>query len=373
MGNRAVFLDRDGTLIEHYDFLTDESQVQLQPRAAAALRLLKDRNFKLVMVTNQSGVARGIITEKKLAEIHDHLRMLLAQEGAYLDKIYYCPYHPEAVIEKYRQESELRKPQPGMLYKAAEELDIDLGRSWVVGDDDRDIAMGRAAGCRTVLLEHRGSPLVQRGGQQPDFQAVNLQEAANLILRRTALDEEKKTQRQAVVEEVVEKTAEQNQPIEEILPPQQQEEQIPPPPEQQTQTQIAEQMPSRESASGQESSRLTITETKREAFPEPAVEEVTEAQPVKEKELEGGGAEPPVMKEILRELRKLNQEKKLGEDFSGFKLMAAIMQMVVILCLVLAFWKNSGPNADAQAAQIFLLAGLVFQTMALTFLMMHKS
>jgi len=365
MGNRAVFLDRDGTLIEHYDFLTDESQVQLLPRSAAALRLLKERGFKLVMVTNQSGVARGIITEKKLAEIHDHLKMLLAQQGAYLDKMYYCPYHPEAVIEKYRQESEMRKPNPGMLNRAAEELDIDLGQSWIVGDDDRDIATGRAAGCRTVLLEHRGSPLVHRGGQQPDFQAVNLQEAANLILRHTALDEEKKKRGFPAVEQIVEKTPEQAQPKEEMLPPL--------PQEQQTQPQITEQGQPVESASGQESSGFTITEEEKDVLPEPVEEEAGQEPRVKENELDVEKPNTVVLKEILRELRKFNREDKLSGDFSAFKLMAGVMQMVVILCLVLAFWNYSGPEADGQAAQISLLAGLVFQTMALTFLMMHKS
>ena len=184
MTKRAVFLDRDGTLIEHYDYLTNSDQVKLKPTTAPALRLLKKRDFLLVVVTNQSAVGRGMITETQLTEIHDRLKELLAQESIFLDAIYYCPYHPEADVEKYRCDSDLRKPKPGMFNLAAEELDIDLEQSWMVGDDDRDILAGQAAGCRTVFIEsYQHSSLVRAGQSQPDFQAMNLREAANLIIR----------------------------------------------------------------------------------------------------------------------------------------------------------------------------------------------
>jgi len=184
MSNQAVFLDRDGTLIEHYDYLTDASQVQLLPRTASALRLLKDHGYLLVLVTNQSVVARGMLTEETLFEIHNRLKELLGEQGVYLDQIYYCPFHPEGVVEKYRRESEMRKPSPGMLKLAAKEMDIDLGQSWTVGDDDRDIQAGERAGCKTIQIDsHTTSSFVHRGEAKPDYRAVNLQEAANLILR----------------------------------------------------------------------------------------------------------------------------------------------------------------------------------------------
>ena len=184
MSNQAVFLDRDGTLIEHYDYLTDASQVHLLPRTASALRLLKEHGYLLVLVTNQSAVARGMLTEETLFEIHDKLKEQLAEQGVYLDQIYYCPFHPEGVVEKYRRESEMRKPAPGMLKLAAKEMDIDLARSWAVGDDDRDIQAGEGAGCKTIQIDsHTTSSFVHRGQAKPDYRAVNLQEAANLILR----------------------------------------------------------------------------------------------------------------------------------------------------------------------------------------------
>ena len=103
MGNRAVFFDRDGTLIQHYDYLTHPSQVELMPKASSALKFLRERGFILVVVTNQSAVARGMITENQLKAIHDRLEALLTKHGAYLDRIYYCPYHPEGTVEKYCQ------------------------------------------------------------------------------------------------------------------------------------------------------------------------------------------------------------------------------------------------------------------------------
>ena len=184
MSNRAVFLDRDGTLIEHYDYLTDASQVQLLPRTASALRLLKDHGYLLVLVTNQSAIARGMLTEETLFEIHNRLKELLGEKGVYLDQIYYCPFHPEGVVEKYRRESDMRKPAPGMLQLAGKEMDIDLSASWAVGDDDRDIQAGERAGCKTIQIDsHTTSSFVHRGEANPDYRAVNLQEAANLILR----------------------------------------------------------------------------------------------------------------------------------------------------------------------------------------------
>jgi D-glycero-D-manno-heptose 1,7-bisphosphate phosphatase len=184
MSNRAVFLDRDGTLIEHYDYLTDASQVQLLPRTASALRLLKEHGYLLVLVTNQSAVARGMLTEQTLFDIHSRLKELLAEKGVYLDQIYYCPFHPEGVVEKYRRESDMRKPAPGMLKLAAKEMDIDLSQSWMVGDDDRDIQAGERAGCKTIQIDsHTTSSFVHRGESKPDYRAVNLQEAVNLILR----------------------------------------------------------------------------------------------------------------------------------------------------------------------------------------------
>lgn len=114
MPNKAIFLDRDDTLIEDPGYINQPDQVKLLDGVAEALVELKAMGYELIIVSNQSAIARGIITEKALAEIHKRLKQRLAEKGAYLDGIYYCPYHPDGVIPKYRKESDQRKPNPGM-------------------------------------------------------------------------------------------------------------------------------------------------------------------------------------------------------------------------------------------------------------------
>ncbi len=176
----AVFLDRDNTLIEDPDFLRDPKQVRLLPGAAGAVATLREAGFAIVVVTNQSGIARGYLTEDELANVHERLKDLLRSEGATLDAIYYCPYFdgPAAVVEKYRHDSDLRKPKPGMLLKAAEEHHLSLSASWMIGDSERDIEAGRAAGCRTILIgDHRANRHARA-----EFTAQDLAAATAIIL-----------------------------------------------------------------------------------------------------------------------------------------------------------------------------------------------
>lgn len=182
MSHRAVFLDRDNTIIADPGYISHPSQLSLLPGAAHALALLRQMGYLLVVVTNQSGVARGILTERELETIHQRLRALLADEGLDLDAIYYCPHHPEGTVEEYARESSLRKPSPGMLLLAAEELDIDRMRSWMIGDSYRDIAAGHRAGCRTILIEAPGEPRSRPpGAPEPDRRAADLREAAVIV------------------------------------------------------------------------------------------------------------------------------------------------------------------------------------------------
>lgn len=176
----AIFLDRDDTLIEDMGYSADPERVRLKPGAARALTRLHDAGYALVVVTNQSGVARGYFTEEQLAVAHRRMKELLKAESAALDGIYHCPYlpGPDAVVEAYRQESELRKPHPGMLTRAARELSLDLPASWMIGDAPRDVEAGRAAGCRTILLGDAASVR----GPAADFTAPTLPEAVDMIL-----------------------------------------------------------------------------------------------------------------------------------------------------------------------------------------------
>ena len=152
MSRPAVFLDRDGTVIREADYLRAPEQLRLLPRASAAIRRLNEAGFVVVVTTNQSGIARGILSETDLALTHDVLQQRLARRGAHLDAIYYCPHHPEIGPAKYRRRCQCRKPEPGMLLEAAAELGLDFSRSFSVGDSARDLLAGRRVGCRTVLV-----------------------------------------------------------------------------------------------------------------------------------------------------------------------------------------------------------------------------
>ena len=162
MSHKAIFLDRDDTLIEDPGYISNPKQVKLLDGVPKALISLKNLGFKLIVVSNQSAIARGIITEKTLGTIHDRLRQLLAEEGAFIDGIYYCPYHPDGVVPKYRKESNCRKPNPGMFLKTAEEMDIDLSQSWAIGNSLRDIEAGKRAGCEGLPGKGGGWQMVHQ-------------------------------------------------------------------------------------------------------------------------------------------------------------------------------------------------------------------
>ncbi len=148
----AVFLDRDGTINVEVDYLSRPEDLQLVPGAAGAMARLRDAGYPLVVVTNQSAVARGLITEADLADIHRELQRQLRDARTAVDGIYYCPHHPEYGAAPYRQKCACRKPNPGLLRRAALELGLDLERSFMVGDNLTDLQAGWNAGCRVVLV-----------------------------------------------------------------------------------------------------------------------------------------------------------------------------------------------------------------------------
>lgn len=179
----AVFLDRDGTLIEDVPYLTDPHAVRLVQGAGEALRRLSAAGFRLVVVTNQSAVGRGLLTEDGLAEIHTVLRDRLAAAGVELDAIYSCPVAPRG-DDPLAVEHPDRKPAPGMLLRAAREHGIDLARSWMVGDAVRDTIAGRSAGCRgTILIAREGETGIPHASV--DHVAGDLTGAVAVILRAT--------------------------------------------------------------------------------------------------------------------------------------------------------------------------------------------
>jgi D-glycero-D-manno-heptose 1,7-bisphosphate phosphatase len=191
MPRPAVFFDRDNTLIVGNEYLGNPEEVKLVDGAPAAVARVRDLGYATVVVSNQSGVARGYFTEDAVRAVNARIDELLlrADVRAVIDLHEYCPYHPDGTVEAYRRDSDLRKPRPGMLIKASETLDLDLKRSWMVGDAPRDIEAGAAVGCRTILIIDRTlAPSPAAAEQQrarPDFTVASLREAVAVIERHT--------------------------------------------------------------------------------------------------------------------------------------------------------------------------------------------
>ncbi len=151
---KAAFFDRDGTLIKDVNYLSDLDQIEILPRAIELCSFLQKNGYKLFVITNQSGVARGFFDEDFVVKTHDYLKKLFEAEGVFFEKFYYCPHHPkEAVDEKYLKSCSCRKPQPGMLLQAAQEFDLDLSKSLMFGDNAYDIQAGQAAGCKSFYIQ----------------------------------------------------------------------------------------------------------------------------------------------------------------------------------------------------------------------------
>jgi D-glycero-D-manno-heptose 1,7-bisphosphate phosphatase len=192
VAKRAVFLDRDGVLIEDREVLTSPDQIRVLDGVPLALMKLKQHGFALVVVTNQAVVARGLVTEVELDEIHDSLSRLLQRAGAPpFDALYFCPHHPDATLVEYRVACECRKPRPGSLLRAAREHGLDPSASFFVGDRITDVIAGSRAGCRTVLLEgpqHKSPPIVTVEpldlSIKPDHTCPDLPAAVEWILAR---------------------------------------------------------------------------------------------------------------------------------------------------------------------------------------------
>lgn len=175
---KAVFLDRDGVINKYVGFLRDIDDFELLDGVSKAIRKINESGYLAIVVTNQPVIARGEVSFAELTEIHNKMETLLGEDGAYLDAIYFCPHHPDkgfdGEIPELKFDCDCRKPKPGMLIKAAKEFNIDLTKSWMVGDSDSDIMAGKNAGCSTVLI----------GESDENMCASNLLEAVDYIIGR---------------------------------------------------------------------------------------------------------------------------------------------------------------------------------------------
>ena len=178
----AVFLDKDGTVLEDVPYNIDPGRMRFAPGAEQGLRELHDEGYRLVIISNQSGVARGYFPESALASVERKLSEMMGGIGIPLDGFYYCPHHPEARLAEYRMECGCRKPKPGLLLRAAHEMNIDLSASWLVGDILDDIEAGRAVGCGTVLIGNGNETEWRVSAERwPDHIAADLAQAARYI------------------------------------------------------------------------------------------------------------------------------------------------------------------------------------------------
>jgi D,D-heptose 1,7-bisphosphate phosphatase len=185
---RAIFLDRDGTLIKDVNGLTSPEQLELLPGAAAAVREINHHGFRAVLITNQPVLAKGFCTEADLAMIHKKLETLLGREHAFLDRLYYCPHHPEKGFAGERSdlkiECDCRKPKPGMIMQAARDLNLGLRASWLIGDSTTDLETAKNAGVKSALVRTGYAGTDGKFSARPDVQADSVFDAVREILDR---------------------------------------------------------------------------------------------------------------------------------------------------------------------------------------------
>ena len=152
MKDKAVFFDRDGVLNVDVDYLYKISDLRWVEGAREAVAYLTQAGYKIFVVTNQSGIARGYYTVAQMQELHDFMQREIEARGGKITKFYYCPHHKEGKVAEYAKDCDCRKPKPGLLLQAAKDFNIDLSQSIMIGDSDRDVEAGKAAGCRSVLI-----------------------------------------------------------------------------------------------------------------------------------------------------------------------------------------------------------------------------
>jgi D-glycero-D-manno-heptose 1,7-bisphosphate phosphatase len=185
VGNRAVFLDRDGTINVEKGFVHREEDLEFVDGAAEALGCLNRAGYLVVVITNQSGVARGLYGEDDVHRLHRYMNAELGRRGAHVDRFYFCPHHPEAPDPAYRKDCECRKPNPGMVLRAMEELAIDRSPSYLIGDRLRDICAGKRAGVTSILIREREEQVDDTGcGERPDLVVTSLLKAVEFILKK---------------------------------------------------------------------------------------------------------------------------------------------------------------------------------------------
>ncbi len=178
MGDRTVFIDRDGTINVNYGYINNPNDFKMYPSVAKGIKLLQENGFKIIVITNQSGIARGYFSEKTLGEIHEKMKKDLSKEDAMVDAIYYCPHHPD-------EKCNCRKPKPGLLEKAIKDFDIDIEKSFIIGDRMLDVEAGYKIGLKTVLVPEDKEKIkkeIEESDVEPDYACDNFHSGVKWIL-----------------------------------------------------------------------------------------------------------------------------------------------------------------------------------------------
>jgi len=409
----AVFLDRDNTLIHNDGDLGDPRHVHLIQGAASAVSSLCGLGYRVLVVSNQGGVARGQYSEQDVQAVNERIRQLVqeASNGARIDGFYYCPYHPEGTVPSYTQDHETRKPAPGMLLQAAEDFDLDLAQSWMIGDQMRDIEAGAAAGTRTVLLadpaeapapdRHAGQPAPGEEAR-PNFVARNLVEAVRVIAQQRKPEPGDEVHRhkgttakrwdaEAIAQIQRAPTPEATaaaglEPGRETTGPASSEAGPQPAPEPAASpdaapasaagepaesptaapAETAERPPQPEPAPAPQAARATATGTETStASREPAEAATAEPAPT------GKQGEPVGSEKLLRAiLQELRAQRAVGDGFSPLTVIGIVLQMIAGLCLVGALLMGAG---DDSLFLRWIAAGLIFQNATIAILLFHHT
>jgi D-glycero-D-manno-heptose 1,7-bisphosphate phosphatase len=345
MKRAAVFFDRDNTLIANDGYLGDPNGVVLIDGAADAIARAREMGHAVVVFSNQSGVARGMFTEEAVHAVNHRLDEMLLDENAHavIDRHEFCPFHPEATVERYRQDSDLRKPKPGMILQAERQLALDLSRSWVIGDAARDMDAGKAAGCRTILVRIASLPsspaTMSIGSTTPDFEVASLREAMDVIAQNPApgaapARAEAEEQSSGDVS-THEETAEAVKPA--VKPAVGADA-------------INEEAPRSESAASRNS--MTESETLDNDAPLPP---------------RGKSRQEILLGQILDELRRRNEQP--ADEFSVSKLMAGVVLVLAMACVL---WAYIIHEKDPINASLTMLVAVFLQTFTIALLIMGR-
>lgn len=372
MKRPAVFFDRDNTLIVSDGYLGDPAKVELIPGAAEAVARARGLGFAVVIFSNQSGVARGMFTEEDVQAVNSRLDELLRAEnpGAVVDRHEYCPFHPEGTIDVYARESDRRKPKPGMIHYAADKMALDLAKSWVIGDAARDIEAGKAAGMRCILFSDpnvKKSPAAEREPRiDPDYTVSTLVEALDYIekSRDGAVTAPAATVEAAPLAPAAAPT--QNAPAAPVAtsstpaPAATTEKRQPKvvigskyvPPAGKAATSVASAAEPTETPAARKT--VARTETRSETGDRPAAPPPTGMERVES-----------LLEQIFLELRRRDEQR--DGDFSVSKLLAGVVQIIVLAILFLAYLRR-----NEGALEIHLLLAMVLQTLTIALLIMSR-